>query len=256
MTTKNKILRVLFILTFLPYILLIGASTFSFFFGFNFFTTYYGFEAMSAAFLMYGFALCYTGIIPVCAIIQIGVLIYHLINKSRKKQNNTNPLPKKPFVIAVTSIAVITLGILLWNIFEYEIKDAFSHQRAVAMYKRSEEIIQYNYRDFGERFNEEIFIHDTILIDWDRKEIGFITDDGYDRFVVYPLETSYPNTNDYFLQSEVILEDGCEFYSYTEIENTHTTDFIIVVSPDGTTYGATMNVCEYLGLSSNCFSQH
>lgn len=194
MSKKKIILKVLFILTFVPYALLIGASIFSFFFGFNFFGTYYGFEGFKGAFLIYGFLLCYIGIIPVCAIIQIGVLIYHLVNRARRKKDTSKTLPKKPFVIAVASISIITFGVLMWNIFEYQIKDVFSHQRAVAMYKRSEEIIHYNYNDYGERFNEEVFIHDTILIDWDRKEIGFVTNDGYDRFVVYQLETSYPDT--------------------------------------------------------------
>lgn len=256
MSKKNKILKILFILTFVPYVLLIGASTFSFFFGINFFGSYYGFEGFKTAFLLYGFLLCYTGIIPVCAIIQIGVLIYHLLNRARIKKDNTKTLPKKLFVIAVVSLSVITLGILMWNIFEYQIKDAFSHQRAVAMYKRSEERIQYNLSDYGERFGEEIFIHDTILIDWDRKEIGFVTDDGYDRFVVYPLETSYPDTSNYYLQSEVTLEDGCEFYSYTDMEGHYTTELVVVVAPDGTTYGAEMHINEYLGLRMNCFNQH
>lgn len=256
MSKKNKILKILFILTFVPYVLLIGASTFSFFFGINFFGSNYGFEGFKTAFLLYGFLLCYTGIIPVCAIIQIGVLIYHLLNRARIKKDNTKTLPKKPFVIAFVSLSVITLGILMWNIFEYQIKDAFSHQRAVAMYKRSEERIQYNLSDYGKRFDEEIFIHDTILIDWDRKEIGFVTNAGYDRFVVYPLETSYPDTSNYYRQSDVTLEDGCEFYSYTDMEGLYTTELVVVVAPDGTTYGAEMHINEYLGLRMNCFNQH
>lgn len=253
---KKTILKVLFLITFLPYVFLLGVSTLSIFTGFTFMTnTHYGFQAFSDSFVIWGLTLCLMGIIPLCLIIQLVVLIYYLVNRNTHQKNSDKSVSKKPFVIAAIVVICIVAACLLWYFFGNSIKRVFAKPRAISMYERSEEIIPYNYYSYGHLFNDDRFVHNTILIDWDKEEIGFVMDEATDRFVVYDLVPGDVNVDGYYLQSQVTLDDGCVFSSYKEYDFDTATTLVIVVSPDGTTYKAEMNVCEYLELDENSFEK-
>lgn len=79
--------KIIFILSFIPYIVLILFTIYSAIFGFrySFFTTstvVYGIEAIKAIMLFYGVGFCIIPVFPTCIVYQI---IYLVLNKKRKK---------------------------------------------------------------------------------------------------------------------------------------------------------------------------
>ena len=90
---KHKIFRLVFWLSFLPYVYLIGYSLYHAIFGYDVYTwilpvyvrTVYGWGAFSEAFIWTAFAMCIIPVIPICLIYQIIYFIRFLIIIKRSK---------------------------------------------------------------------------------------------------------------------------------------------------------------------------
>ena len=88
---KEKVLKILFFISFLPFIFLLAKSTYHAIFGYDEFTwvgyyvgTIYGFEAFLEVFVWTGLALCFIPVLPICFVYQ---LIYIIRCFARKKHN-------------------------------------------------------------------------------------------------------------------------------------------------------------------------
>ena len=85
---KVKILRILFKLSFLPYILLLLLALYSSIFGCTFmFSTYYGLEAFYNSLVIYGIIGCiYFPIFPIVFIYEICYLIWNRARRNSKRE--------------------------------------------------------------------------------------------------------------------------------------------------------------------------
>ncbi len=91
----KRIFSVIFIISFIPYIILIGYGIYSAIFGYDVYTwilptyvgTLYGLDAFLEAVTVLGLSLFFIPIIPICAIYEIIYLIlkaiFHFRNKSK-----------------------------------------------------------------------------------------------------------------------------------------------------------------------------
>ncbi len=85
---KDKVLKIIFIISFIPYIGLLIYGIYSMIFGFTFiFSTSYGIEAFLDSIFILGLLLCVYPILPICLIYQIFYLIRHLVKKHNSKNN-------------------------------------------------------------------------------------------------------------------------------------------------------------------------
>lgn len=87
-SNKIKILRILFKLSFLPYILLLLLAIYSSIFGFTFiFSTYYGLEAFYNSLVLYGIIGCiYFPVFPIAFVYEIFYLIWVRVRKNNTKE--------------------------------------------------------------------------------------------------------------------------------------------------------------------------
>ena len=84
---KEKTLKILLYVSFLPYIFILVISIWSIFNGFTFMVgTTYGFKAFYESAIIYGFILCTEiPIIPICVFYEIFYLLRYIMNKKNKK---------------------------------------------------------------------------------------------------------------------------------------------------------------------------
>lgn len=85
---KVKVLRILFKLSFLPYVLVLLLAIYSSIFGFTFiFSTCYGLEAFYNSLVLYGIIGCiYFPIFPIVFIYEIFYLIWIRVRKNNKRE--------------------------------------------------------------------------------------------------------------------------------------------------------------------------
>jgi len=82
--TQKKVFRLIFIISFIPYILLLGLALYNSIFGFTFFSTAYGFEAFILTILLYGMIFSIYPVLPIVLIYQIIYKIFKIILKNKK----------------------------------------------------------------------------------------------------------------------------------------------------------------------------
>lgn len=91
---KNKILKLILYISFIPYIALLVVSFYYALNGFDVYTwilptyvkTIYGMEAFLETLIWNGLKLCYIPILPVCLIFQIIYFIRSIVNKRKLTQ--------------------------------------------------------------------------------------------------------------------------------------------------------------------------
>lgn len=85
----KKALKTLLILSFAPYVFLLGCGIYSAFAGFGFFfSTSYGFDAFRDCIVFMGFLLCWYPVIPICLIYQIIYLIICIVHSRRRSRTS------------------------------------------------------------------------------------------------------------------------------------------------------------------------
>lgn len=84
---KNKVLKIILIASFLPYVWILICGIYSIFSGFTFlFTTSYGFTAFVDCICVMALVLCVYPVLPICLIYQLFYLIRYLIKKNKLKK--------------------------------------------------------------------------------------------------------------------------------------------------------------------------
>ena len=239
---KNKVIKILFKISFLPYILILLYGLGSAFWGLSFFfNTCYGFEAfaLTVLFCLYFFTLMIP-IIPVCLIFQIFYILKHRV----KKFQTINT--KKFFKIGLIIVCIVVIPLLI-STYSFQIESFFQKISAKNMSKNADEKIAYNKNNYlyDVIFNMPEYIHDHILIDYDKKEIGILMYSGYDEFWKVKLtKTSSDSTeykhiiNDYIVQAEISLNyPGKKLITFSPNQNiTHITIAFLLIYEDGTMY--------------------
>lgn len=87
---KIKILRILFKLSFLPYILLLLFATYNSIFGVTVFSSYYGLSAFKTTIVFFGLlgCICFPPIFPIAFIYEIFYLIWIKVKKINTHKSN------------------------------------------------------------------------------------------------------------------------------------------------------------------------
>ncbi len=93
MLVKKKIPQIIFWLSFMPYLLLLGYSIYHAIFGYDVYTmilsqyveTLYGWDAFLRVLLWTGFAMCIIPVLPVCLLYQILYLFIYIIKRLKSK---------------------------------------------------------------------------------------------------------------------------------------------------------------------------
>lgn len=84
---KDKVLKIVLWISFLPYVWLLVYGIYSFFNGFTFiFSTSYGFTALYESIVIMGIILCMYPVLPICLIYQLFYLICYFIKKKKLKK--------------------------------------------------------------------------------------------------------------------------------------------------------------------------
>lgn len=77
-----------FIVSYIPYVLLLLYSLYCSKFGFTFFTTSYGWEGFYSAFVIMGFVFCVIPVFPFCIFWQILYIVKWVRNRKAKQENH------------------------------------------------------------------------------------------------------------------------------------------------------------------------
>lgn len=257
---KQKAAKIILIISFIPYVLvllcgIIGAINGAGFF----FDTVYGWDGFIIG--MLGAVLSMALIIPVCLIYQIVYLI-------RSKIEFFKRIPFKKFLPVAGGIALVIISVILFDNFKYEIGAAAEKNAAKKMLENAEEKIEYDMAEYNLDgiFGFKDCIHDCILVDYDKNEVGLLYSAGYDEYWSVSLaptdsETVLSMERKYILQAEVPLNSpGERLLTYADNpSNSHRTIAMIMEMSDGSVLYADeirepdTGYARYSGLNSSIF---
>lgn len=260
--TKTRLKNVLWWATFVPYVVFLAITIVVGCTGIEFIGYIEpGFEALSFGFVIAALLLVAIPIIPVCFVIQMAVLVHRLLARRGKKISPVR------YGLCVTGLIVTLLGGYALYIFGPQLKEACAKPRAIIMHYRSEEIISYNendgvYDEDYDNFGDSRFSSDTLMVDWDRNEIGFVLSDNGGKFVVRDLKSWTQQKIDKLIeydylrvQCEYVFENGYKMTTYTykaDDRPYESTSLIVIETVDGDRLCCSWGVGEYLHLSDGC----
>ena len=89
MSNKMKVIRIIFWLSFAPYLFLMGYSIYHAIFGYDVYTlilpqyvrTIYGWDAFFEVFVWTAIGLCFVPVLPICLLYQFIYFIFYLIKR-------------------------------------------------------------------------------------------------------------------------------------------------------------------------------
>lgn len=182
----------LLLLSMTPYVLILLLSIGSAFFGFTFLSsTSYGWEAFSGALVIFTYGLCTVfPILPVAVCYQAGFLIYVLLKKAGVKKVNG-----KIWGWGVFAVILLILGLIISNVYAYELWAFGQKFKVRSMAKKADEIILYKRGVsrkggiLGIAGHEE----EQLLVDYDSHRVGFLIYRGQQEYHQYQLETAPEN---------------------------------------------------------------
>ena len=257
---KRKAAKIILIISFVPYGLVLLSGIHGAIFGAGFFfDTVYGWDGFLIGAL--GACLSMIPIIPACIIYQIIYLIRSKIEVIKK-------IPFKKFLPVAGGIALVIIGVILFDNFKYEIGAAAEKNAAKKMLENAEEKIEYNVADYNLDgiFDFKDCIHDCILVDYDKNEVGLLYDVGYDEYWSVRLapadsETVRSMERKYIPQAEISLNSpGKRLLTFSENpSNGHRTIAMILEMSDGSVLYADeirepdTGYTRYSGLNSSIF---
>lgn len=250
------------LLTFIPYAAVLLFGLFCAIFGIDFlWSTSYGFDGFFVGVMV---ACIYLSpLLAVCLIIQLACLAKKLFFKGVFEGKN-----KKKFGIAVGVICAFVVGAMALSFFSSEIEMLNEKRHAKSMLKKCDEVISYNesYQRVDGILGIEEITNNSILIDYDKKKIGFLMYSDYDEYIEYELEKCDNNTitriaQQYDVQAVVPLDSpGITLTAYTrEASYKHMTSALVLETQDGVYYKEKLEkdgdgAYEYLGLRDSDFS--
>ncbi len=257
---KKKIPKILFILSLIPYFLILIIGIISSFIGVSFFGEVYGLGAFFLS--IYSMIINFTmiPILPICLLYQI----FYIMRKRIKYFKNINI---KKYIKVSIVIGVTIIIILVTHTFSSEIKTYFLKKKAENMIENSEEKIPYNKNEvyLDGIFDIPEIRYDHILVDYDKLEIGVIINNYLDEFWKVKLKKIKKNSkeyehivNDYFVQAEISLNSkGKKLISFYEGEYKCYTIAFLLIYEDGTIYYAD-NILEdnFPRFTGLCFSEY
>lgn len=238
---KNKVIKIIFIASFLPYVLLLICGIMVAFSGS---TIMHNFEGlvMYIFFLFYIFFPFSFPIILACLIFQI----CYILRKTVKPFKNIQP--KK-----YTKICCIVGCLLIAGLFVYyhlfSIKKIIEKANAKQMINNAEEKIGFDKSHIlvGGIFNMPEYRYNHVLIDYDKIEIGMLLNASLEEFWKVKLKKTSLDSleyqhivNDYFMQADIPLNSpGKRLISFYEEESLmHRTIAFLLIYEDGTIYFA------------------
>ncbi len=259
---KRKAAKIILIISFVPYGLVLLSGIIGAIFGAGFFfDTVYGLDGFFIGVLGAGLSMSYIPIIPACLIYQIVYLIRSKIGVIKK-------IPLKKFLPIAGGIALVIIGVILFDNFKYEIESSVEKNAAKKMLENAEEKIEYNVAEYNLDgiFGFKDIIHDCILVDYDKNEVGLLYSAGYDEYWSVRLAHTDSETvrfieNKYIQQAEIPLNSpGKCLLTYAENpSNGHRTIAMIMEMSDGSVLYADeirepdTGYVRYSGLNSSIF---
>lgn len=236
---NDKIKKVLFILTFIPYALVLLSGLTGAIFGVGFFfDTIYGLDGffVSAVLLLYVMVII-VPVIPIC-------IVFHILCLLRKKVPFIKKLSVKKFALVCTVLSLAVSVPLLLNEYSYEIEKMFEKANAQQMSVRADDKIAFhlNTIECDGIFNMPEYKTDHILIDYDKNEVGFLIYTGYDKYFEIGLSETSPDSPEYrhiadtyFVQADIPLSSpGKRLVSfYNEEPDRHRTIALLLFYEDG-----------------------
>lgn len=241
---KQKAPKIIFILSFIPYLLVLISGIAAAIFGAGFFfTNYYGWDGFVLGVIISAMGMTTViPIIPVCLIYQIAYILRHKIKALGK-------ISIKKYAAVFGVIIAVVAGAILLDTFSYDIRAAFKKSQAKEMLSRAEERIEYDTHDYvlDGVFGIEDVVHDTVLIDYDTFEVALLYEAGYDDYWSVKLEKTSPDSDvirhigeDYYVQAEIPLSaPGKRLIGFAESGiNRHRTAAFILEMADGSVYYA------------------
>lgn len=239
---KQKMPKILFILSFIPYLLILIIGIKCAFNGITFiFNKVYGWEGfVLGVFSMLITFTLYIPIIPICLIFQI----FYIFRKKIKIFKNVNI---KKYIKACLIIGISLIVGLIVCSNSFEISRYFEKQNAKKMISNAEEKIGFNKNDIvvDGIFNMSEFQYSHILIDYDKVEIGMLINGDINEFWKVKLKKTSKDSeeykhiiNDYFMQADVPLNyPGKRLISfYNSKDYIHRTIAFLLIYEDGTIY--------------------
>lgn len=239
---KSKVAKILFIISFVPWLLVPLCGIFGAIFGVGFFfSTAYGLEGFLLGALAALLGMIMVPVLPVCLVYEICYIVRNKVPVVRK-------IPAKRFYITVGVVcAVVATGILL-HVFRYEIERAYQKVAARGMVKNAEEQISFNENDvfYDGILGIEEFTTDTVFVDYDKKQVGFLLGSVAEFWKVELKETTRDSAevarlyNDYYVQAKIRLSaPGKVLYSFSVDEDSmHQTVALLMETEDGKLYCA------------------
>jgi len=239
---KNKVAKILFIISFVPWLLVPLCGIFGAIFGVGFFfSTAYGLEGFFLGALAALLGMIMIPVLPVC-------LVYEICYIVRNKVPAVKKLSAKRFYITVGTVcAVVAIGVLL-HVFRYELEEVYQKVAAKGMVKVAEEQISFNENDIfcDGILGLEEFTTDTVLVDYDKMRVGFLLG-SVDEFWWVKLKETTPESeelarlyNEYYVQAKIRLSvPGKVLYSFSvDKDSMHRTVALLMETEDGKLYYA------------------
>jgi len=239
---KAKVAKILFIISFLPWIIVPVNGILGAVFGVDFFfNTCYGWDGFLLGVLGALLGMTLVPILPVC-------LVYEICYIVRNKVPAVKKVPAKKFYITVGTVcAVIAVAVLLY-VFRYEIRRVYETISAKRMSKEAEEQISFNENDIScdGILGIEEFTTDTVFVDYDKMRVGFLLGTVDEFWSVKLKETTAEAEElirlyeEYFVQAKIRLSaPGKVLYSFSVDEDSrHRTVALLLETEDGTLYFA------------------
>ena len=237
---KNKKLKIMLIISCIPYILVLLSGILCAIFGVTiFFNKIQGMDAFLLGVMALGYLLIfYVPIIPVCLIFQVACLI-------KSKFGLLKQITTKKYIIICSVIVVVVVVGLLINSFSYEIESFFEKQSAKKMIKNAEEeiVLSTSTVVVGGIFDIEGYEYECVFVDYDKMEVGFLLKAGFDTFWKERLEEYdteskeyYHIIDEYFVQAVIPLEKDNGTLICFSTEADHLTVAMMIIYDDGTVY--------------------
>lgn len=259
---KQKAAKIILIISFIPYGLVILSGIIGAIFGAGFiFDTYYGWEGFLIGALGGCILMIDIPILPAC-------LIYQIIYLIRSKIGVIKKIPFKKILPVAGGVALVIIGVILFENFKYQIGAAAEKNAAKNMLKNAEEKIEYDMAEYNLDgiFGFKDCIHDCILVDYDKNEVGLLYSAVFDeywsvRLAPTDVKTVESMERKYIPQAEIPLNSpGKRLLTYAENpSNAHRTIAMVMEMSDGSVLYAD-NICEpdtgytrYSGLNSSIF---
>lgn len=239
---KGKVAKILFLLSFLPWIFIPVNGILGAIFGVGFFfSTCYGWDGFLLGVLGALLGMTLIPILPVC-------LVYEICYIVRNKVPVVKKVPAKKFYITVGAVCGVVVVAVLLRVFRYQIESAWQTVVAKRMVKTAEEQISFNENDIsvGGILGLEEFTTDTIFVDYDKMQVGFLLG-TVDEFWRVKLKKTTPDSEelaglyqDYYVQAKIRLSSpGKVLYSFSiDEDNNHRTVALLLETEDGTLYYA------------------